>query len=227
MKKNKERDSIVPKQSDGKAITAKEIVELRNEREAKEFFEVAKNRLRNVNSWAELAGNGSATFQLMDSSGIPIDRYVEKGDLVRIDIPGPGSQAGEGYDWVQIEAIEFQSTPYRNHYSFRVRPTQNPSKKKEGIAHFYSKESTSTFMVKQNKNTVSVAIYDRNTKPNVNAESSMNNVRDAIVGTAGILGFSKFQWTKLIHGILKKENEQTFSKYLSFINDVKLESFFW
>ncbi len=204
MKKENE-PHIVPSQNEGKEIIIKESTSFPTEKEAKEFFNTAKDRLRNVNQWRTLTGDLSAEFQLQDSNGNTVDRYIEKGDLFRIDIPGPGSQAGGGYDWVQIEAIEMHATPSRELFSFRVRPTTNPDKEHSGIAHFYAAVSTSTFTVKRNKNTVGVGIYDRNIKPNIDAESSLDKLRDTVVGVFGMFGFSKIQWTQLANGILSKE----------------------
>jgi len=198
----------VPPQSEGKEIVVSASITLRNQEEAQKFFEQAKDRLRNVNGWSTLSGNLSADFQLHDSTGNSVNRYVEEGDLFRIDIPGPGSQAGGGYDWVQIEAAEMDSIPTRDHYSFRVRPTTNPHKGESGIAHFYSAGSTSTFTVERNENVVRVAIYDRNIKPNKETGLSIDKLRDTVVGVIGMYGFSKLQWTKLANGILTREEDR-------------------
>ncbi len=204
MKKDNE-PHIVPSQKEGKEIVIKESTSFLSDKEAKDFFAIAKDRLRSVNLWHTLTGNLSAEFQLQDSNGNNAHRYIEKGDLFRIDIPGPGSQAGDGYDWVQIEAIEEHNNPADELYSFRVRPTTNPDKDQSGIAHFYDEGSTSTFSVKRNENTVSVEIYDRNIKPNSDTESSFDKIRDTLVGVFGMFGFSRLQWTQLANGILSKE----------------------
>lgn len=203
--KNENEPQIVPSQKEGKEIIIKKSNNFSTEKEAKKFFTIAKDRLRNVNHWHTLTGNLSAEFQLKDSNGNNVDRYIEKGDLFSIDIPGPGSQAGDGYDWVQIEAIEQHNKPTDELYSFRVRPTTNPDKAQSGIAHFYAAVSTSTFTVKRNKNTVGVEIYDRNIKPNSETDSSLDKFRDTLVGVFGMFGFSRLQWTQLANGILSKE----------------------
>ena len=59
-----------------------------------------KDRLQNVNQWKEYAGNISADFRLVDKAGREVQRQAKKGDYFKIDIPGPGSQSGDGYDWV-------------------------------------------------------------------------------------------------------------------------------
>jgi len=203
--KEKNYTGIIPDQQTGKAIDAENSVELNNVEEAKTFFNVVKRRLQDINNWHELAGNLSADFQLVDRNGVEVQRSAQKGDYFKIDIPGPGSVSGNGYDWVQIEEVESTSTPDVESFGFRVRPTQNPQKNNGDIAHFYSSESTSSFTVTREKNKVTAAIYDRNAKPNKEADSITDKVRDAVVGTAGTIAFSKIQWKSLTDGLLSRE----------------------
>lgn len=55
------------------------------------------------------------------------------------------------------------------------------------------------------KNVVSAAVYDRNTKPNTEDTSTIGKVRDTVVGAAGVAAFSKIQWQNLVDGILRAE----------------------
>ena len=197
-------DPIVPKQRTGKAIDATGSLTLYDENEAKAFFSVVKNRLQNVNEWAELSGNLSATFRLVDAGGVEVSRNLQQGDYFKIDIPGPGSTTGDGYDWVQIEEVENKSSSDSESFSFRVRPTVNPQNQNNDIAHFYSPESTSTFTVSRNGCNVEAAIRDRNTKPNITADSPVDKIRDSIVGAMGVLSFSKIQWQNLVDGLLSR-----------------------
>lgn len=196
---------IVPEQNTGQQIDAESSVELDSSEQAKDFFEAVKNRLQNVNEWEKYAGTLSANFQLVDQAGAEVQRPAQKGDYFKIDIPGPGTKSGDGYDWVQIEEAESTSAPDVESFGFRVRPAQNPQNKNDDIAHFYSPESTSSFTVTREKNKVTAAIYDRNTKPNKETDSITDKVRDAVVGTAGTIAFSKIQWKSLTDGLLNRE----------------------
>ncbi len=198
------KSEIIPEQQTGKAIDAESSIELREEHEAKIFFAEVKHRLQNVNQWKDYAGEALASFQLVDKNGVEVQREARKGDYFKIDIPGPGSKSGEGFDWVQIEDENNTSTPDGEQFGFRVRPTDNPQNKEQDVAHFYSKESTSSFIAQRIKNKITVSIHDRNTKPNPDAGRASDKIRDALVGTAGALGFSKIQWQNLTDGILKK-----------------------
>jgi len=197
-------DPIVPKQRTGKAIDATGSLTFHDENEAKAFFSVVKNRLQNVNEWAELSGNLSATFRLVDAGGVEVSRNLQQGDYFKIDIPGPGSKTGDGYDWVKIEEVENKSSSDSESFSFRVRPTVNPQNQNNDIAHFYSPESTSTFIVSRKGCNVEAAIRDRNTKPNITADSPVDKIRDSIVGAMGVLSFSKIQWQNLVDGLLSR-----------------------
>lgn len=205
MKKENQPPSIVPEQRTGADIDVKGSVILPHETAAREFFRIAMDRLQSVSEWARISGDLTAEFELTDSNGNTVNGKISKGDLLRIDIPGPSNQTGSGYDWVKVEETEFVSNPNTDRYSFRVRPAQNPQSPDKDIAHFYSDESTSTFTVVREKNVVSAAVYDRNTKPNTEDTSTIGKVRDTVVGAAGVAAFSKIQWQNLVDGILRAE----------------------
>lgn len=201
--KEKNYTGIVPGQETGKAIDAESSIELADTNEATKVYNRAKARLINVNEWHMVASGLSAKFQLVDKTGLEVNRPAEKGDYFKIDIPGPGTKSGEGYDWVQIEALESTKNGEVESFGLRVRPTENPQNSNHDVAHFYSPESTSSFTITRENNKVTAAIYDRNTKPNKEAHNAIDKVRDALVGAAGIFGFSKVQWQHLAEGLLK------------------------
>ncbi|MES2773970.1 MAG: hypothetical protein V4722_07285 [Bacteroidota bacterium] len=196
---------IVPAQYTGKEIEAEAAVELRNESEAKLFYEVARDRLLHVNKWHEVAGIISAVFQLVGADGKEVTRSPQEGDFFKIDIPGPGSSAGDGYDWVCVEALKEVSNDHMQCIGLRVRPSQNPCDNDGEIAHFYSKEATSSFYVAREYHKVSAVIIDRNIKPNDYTDTLMDKIRDTAVGLSAIGMFSKIQWQKLAAGLVEKE----------------------
>lgn len=201
--KEKETTDMIPAQHTGKAIDAESTIELDNEQDAVAFFKIVMERLQNVNHWKEYAGSISASFQLVDQAGREIHRKAEKGDYLKIDVPGPGSLSGEGFDWVQIEAVERATGPNTESFGFRVRPTDNPRGREQNIAHFYSHESTSSFVIQRERNKITASVHDRNTKPNTDADHATDKVRDVVVGIGGALGFSKIQWKNLTDGLIR------------------------
>ncbi len=203
--KHNDYTGIVPVQYTGEEIEADAFVELNDENEAKIFYLLAKERLLKVNNWHKLTGIISATFQLTDTSGKDVDRQMQKGDHLKIDIPGPGSKEGDGYDWVCIEELKEVSDENIQSTGFRVRPANNPSGEKNETAHFYSDEATSNFIITREGKNIIALIIDRNIKPNVHAQSLTDKIRDTAVGMSAIGMFSKIQWQNLAKGIIKKD----------------------
>ena len=190
-------DKLPPQQSGAETNTEHSVV-AKNEAEAIKLFERAKQRLLNVNEWEKLCGAGSANFQLTDALGKDVKRPAQVQDHFKIDIPGPGTVTGQGYDWVQIEHIEEQD----DSLLMRVRPATNPRNEAGDVAHFFSDESTSNFMVKRTTNTVEAAVYGRNETPNTSAEKGVDKARNTMVALSAMAGIAKIQWKSLVKGLL-------------------------
>lgn len=202
---NNTADNLIPEQhTGGESNTVAEVV-LSNEQEAKQFFGVACQRLMNVNEWHHLTGAASADFILCDATGNEAKRTAQKGDFIKIDIPGPGTVSGEGYDWVQIEAIEEVQSQEEESLLMRVRPASNPLNEKADTAHFFTEEATSNFVVSRQGLTIKAEVHGRNEKPNISAETVVDKARNAAVATGAITVFSKMQWKSLVNGLVKRE----------------------
>lgn len=195
---------IVPPQYTGTAIETDAVLHLKDIAAAKAFYQVAKSRLLQVNRWHRLAGMVSAVFQLTDAKGNAADREVARGDYLKIDIPGPGSSEGQGYDWVLVESLDEVIAGENESTGFSVRPAANPLNKGSGTAHFYAPEATSNFIVMRREKDIIAWIVDHNLKPNDQADSLADRLRHAAVGTGAIGLFSKIQWQGLADGIVKQ-----------------------
>jgi len=204
--KHQDFTGIVPAQYTGKEIEAETSVELKDADEAKIFYKLVKERLLNVNNWHKVAGIISASFKLLDAVGNEVYRNVQKGDHLKIDIPGPGSSEGDGYDWVSVEALNEVSEGDMQSIGFRVRPGQNPFGTKNETAHFYTDEATSNFIVTREGANISAWIIDCNIKANNQPESLTDKIRDIAVGLGALTMFSKIQWQNLAEGLVKKED---------------------
>lgn len=194
--------SLVPPQRSGKAIDAHASAVLNSEKTASVFFELVKNRLQHVNSWSVIAGKLSAEFQLVNKEGLEVFRKVKEGDYLRVDIMGPGGTSGGGYDWVRIEQLDDDTEGQR--FGFRVRPASHPTALRDIPDHFYDQNSTSTFQVVREGRKVIVAISDRNTKPNSQANNVVDVVRNRVVAWAAKARFSEIQWQLLADGLISK-----------------------
>ena len=197
--------SLVPQQYTGRELTAIASIDLNNEQEAVNFFQLAMKRLLDVNNWQRTAEGVSATFQITDNTGNEVKRSVQKGDYIRIDIPGPGSKEGDGFDWVNVDDLREMSDNEIQSVGFRVRPSENPNRINSlGTAHFYDSLASSTFIIQRIGNKISALAIDKNLKPNLDAESVADKLRDVAIGTTALLGVSKIQWQNLVDGIVKK-----------------------
>lgn len=192
-----------PEQRGGVQTNTESCRELASQAEAADFYRQVRGRLLRIAEWHRYAGTGSAEFVLTDGQGSPVSRAPQLNDYLRIDIPGPGTVSGEGYDWVQIEAVEESEETERSFTLIRVRPAPSPVNSRTDVAHFFSGEATSDFMVKREGQTVTAGVYGRNEKPNTAADTLADKARNTAVATGAISGFSKLQWKSLAEGLLK------------------------
>jgi hypothetical protein len=193
----------IPPQQEGAQTDISERLRGATIEEARHFFVRARERLFNVSHWSDISEGISASFVLTDQYGQPKQGRPQPGDHFRIDIPGPGTAAGEGYDWVKVELVEDNTAPENETESavIKVRPSEDPGKQ-EGVAHFFEPGATSSFIVKRENTTVSAEVHGRNEKPNTETKSLAGKVRNAVIGAAAAAGFANIQWQKLVKGLL-------------------------
>jgi hypothetical protein len=196
-------EALLPPQVRGAATITTAQVAAASEDNARYLFERTGERLLFVNQWSEYC-TSLASFQLVDDVGEPLQGKADIGDFIRIDLPGPATREGEGYDWVQVEKIEHPSVDAL--FLLQLRPSRNPcSKTSTATAHFLEASATSSFVVAREGNIVSVTVYGRNEVPNKEVPGMVDKWRNAVVGSIGAIGLSKLQWKALTEEILKKE----------------------
>ncbi|MGC5745226.1 hypothetical protein [Chryseobacterium sp. NFX27] len=114
-------------------------------------FDILKQRFFSVNRWKSYCGEGFAAFKLYDSEGNAAERPPQKGDFMRIDIPGPGETEAKGYDWVEVTDICFEEDNYSESILITCSPSGNPQdRKNKHIAHFLQFQSNFYFYDCQN-----------------------------------------------------------------------------
>jgi hypothetical protein len=197
------KEKIVPPQHEGGKKDIEHKVTAIDDDDARKLFFIARNRLLDVNRWHELADGPSARFTLTDAKANDLHRTAEKNDYFKIDLPGPGTIEGEGFDWVFIEEVDDRSdsTGPSERIAMRVRPSEHPEKG-ENVAHFFSDHATSTFMVERNGREVTASVLGRNEVPNTATNKVIDKVRNAVVGTTAIAGLSNIQWKNLVKGLI-------------------------
>ncbi|MBC8985367.1 hypothetical protein H9X96_06230 [Pedobacter sp. N36a] len=196
----------LPAQEIGSKMDAVEKIEMSSEAEAIHFYKIVKERLLDVNRWAEFAGAGSSDFYLTDADGVAVHRKATDGDRIKIDIPGPGTKTGNGYDWVTIEEIKSEVIADAEVLSMTARPSGNPLNKGEDTAHFLTDQATSTFQVKRIGRTIYAEEHGRNEVPNTDTDHPLDNVRNTFVGWGAKIGFSYPQWKALVKGLLNHDS---------------------
>jgi hypothetical protein len=199
----------IPQQNEGAKTDILHSVTAKTRDQALAIFKRAYQRLLNVNLWHKLGGNASAEFELVPSQEKE-HSVARVGDYFKIDIPGPGSQSGDGYDWVRVEKIEDNTDADAEHESFmmQVRPSQNPESKNESTAHFLTDEATSTFIIEREKNKITASVHGRNELPNTITETFIDKIRNAVIGSTAAMGASKFQWKLLVKGLIDDDAEK-------------------
>lgn len=192
----------IPEQQTGGQLDTLAKAEFNSAGAAIDFYEVAKKRLLSAYKWADICQVPVSTFILTDYQGNPVQRLAMEGDYLKIDIPGPGTQSGDSFDWVKIEKITEEYDADRATLSMQARPAANPNNQDPAIAHFFTDQSTSTFQVKRIGNTVYAEEHGRNEVPNTDTSSLKDNIRNTLVGWTAKIGLSYPQWKSLVKGIV-------------------------
>lgn len=197
--------TIVPEQTIGTQTGASARRRCRSLAEAEKVFAQACGRLLDINRWPELSGAMSASFQLTDANGkLLFTAKPVTGNLIRINLPGPGNAAGEGYDWVQIEKIvrKYDMINDEEICALIVKPAAHPEDYASAAAHFYTRAASSTFVVWRMARSLRAIEFGRNEKTNKQA-GLLNRIRNMLVAFAARAGLSTPQWKSLMEGILK------------------------
>jgi hypothetical protein len=198
----KNHSHSVPENHHGDSVDSETSREFGDITEARAFFDKGKVRLLDVNRWHEFSGEELALFMLTDTTGTQVPGPAQEGHYIKIDIPGPGTKKGDGFDWVIIEEVKEERSGSAESLALRVRPTDDPTSEGHDTTHFYSNESTSTFIITQDQLTVSAGVYDRNLEANGESDNLFDKVRNAIVGFVGKKAFSALQWKVFTEGLL-------------------------
>jgi len=197
---NNEKSAYIPEQREGKQVDLESRAVLPDSEAAKDFLRLAKARLFDINRWGTVASIPVATFVLTDAyGGEAIKTHPKEGDHVRIDIPGPGTLAGDGYDWVVITDVSDVPDQF---CSVTLQPSPNPLKQGDDTSHFFKSSASSTLVVERKGHEVVARYHGRNEVTNTHTESTLDNVRNAAVGISAKLGLSYPQWQGLVDGLL-------------------------
>lgn len=163
-----------------------------DEDSAKFEFSRSKERLFNVNAWSKIPGIANSTFELFGEGGNPIERYqVEKGDFIKIDLPGPLP-----FYWVKVNEVSAENDSAQ----FTVQPTYDPTHDDDKTVtdHFFQDRARSIFRVERSGNEIkAMEIGVNEAINNQDAEAGSKGLINTIVSEGGWAGFQKYQWKNL------------------------------
>jgi hypothetical protein len=195
----------VPEHTKGSFHDTESIRKLNDFNNTVESFKTLKDRVLSVNYWNYYAKGAGADFKLHDKNGNLKKRLPEKGDFIRIDIPGPGNFEARGFDWVQITEMyekKFDDDKIAELLLMECSPSNIPGGENTHIAHFYTAEATSTLIIFRGKDcSIKLGIYGRNETPNMNAGIA-DKARNLTIAIGGMVGLSKIQWKALADGLI-------------------------
>ena len=197
----------IPKQKEGAKSDTWAQRRCRNREEAIAFFKLVKTRLLHVSAWEKICKGTGADFILTDHDGNIVERAAMEGDHFRIDIPGPGTIAGKGFDWVRIVKVEELENRDKDleQLTIMVRPSNAPGKQEEEAAHFFKENASSTFIVSRTSQFIRAEVHGRNELPNLSANHFLDKLRNALVALGATIGFSRNQWKKLVKGLISPD----------------------
>lgn len=199
-------ENNIPKQVEGKSLDCFKSVDLPSHEQAMTFFEHIKSKLLDVNNWNEITKTPSATFTIMDALGQTMERQIQKGDYIRIDIPGPGLPSAQGYDWVHVEDIMESKEDISESILLTLRPSADPTREDTDTAHFFKQLATSSILVERKDKHIFLHYAGRNEIINTDNASMLDNIRNFMVGLGAKMGASFPQWKALIEGLGEDDN---------------------
>ncbi|MET0462204.1 MAG: hypothetical protein ABW007_03590 [Chitinophagaceae bacterium] len=197
-----DKQQLVPTQEKGKQLDLSEKRSFPDKEAAGQGFETSSDRLLLPQGWNKLCGKASATFAVIAPDLEEVDRPVNEGDFLRINIPGPGSDAGEGYDWVKVAMIESGEEDAVHRLGIKLEPVSNPESPDDTTAHFFEAGSSSTLEIIWEDKNVEARYHGRNEVINNETGKLSDNVRNTVVGAGAKAGLSEAQWGALLKALI-------------------------
>ncbi|WP_116126568.1 hypothetical protein [Lewinella sp. IMCC34183] len=161
----------------------------------------AVDRFYAVGSWHELNSALRTHFQLCDGGGKPVERRPRVGDTIRIDLAGPGSRSGGGYDWVAVTLLDSGEEPLP-FVAMSIVPCADPRSATTDVAHFYAAGAVNTFVLRRLGDCLLAEVHGRNEVPNVGTGPLVDRLRNEAIALAGRVGFSQVQWKDWTDGLV-------------------------
>ncbi len=172
-----------------------------DEAAAKEAFRTQSEALLRPAGWndntAGLTFADAPTWHLLDAQGKPEhrNRRIQKGDILRIDAPGPDF-------FVRAERVHIGT----DNVGFTVVPCGNPNAQGgPKTAHFFTDDSSRTFTLQRDGNEVRFVTEGNNERLNVAGQSGFWKAPWNAASGAGIMaGIGQVYWNSFASGLMEK-----------------------
>ena len=191
---------LIPEQLYGLEKNLEHHIAAESTEDAEDWFVESKDRLLDVRHWQKFSPVFGAVFHLRDSHGKEVSRHAHKGDHILIDITDAAGKAKENYDWVVIDAMEYDDFPDESRESFAIRlaPTVMPSATSGPVASdFFNRKSTSTLVIERTGKDLYAYYHGRN-----EATAAENKILPDGESNAW-LGMAEEQWVDLLKGFIE------------------------
>ena len=195
---------LIPKNKGGKENDLSVTAVFDRHEHAVNMFRQAAEKMLTPSIWHKLCGAFGARFELVDAKGKRLDRKAATGDHIKIDLPGPGPTAGDGYDRLKVVLVEYSNEGKEDRYTMTLKPVPSPLEDTRTVAHFFSGAASSTFVIHRIDNVVVASYHGRNEKPDITTDNAVDDLRNAAVATMAMAGISEMQWQSLINAFLSK-----------------------
>jgi len=197
------KHEIIPESNNGKQVDLLEEIELGTNEDAVGIYAEARERLLHPRIWKPMTGTAAADFKTPGVTEKAGDTHVSVGDYISIDIPAPGSSAGDGHDWVRVEKIEEGFDPDTDEsFAMTMKVCENPVQPEKGVAHFFAEGASSTFIITRKGLKVTASYHGRNETPNLDNPTLGDKIRNAVVAVGAMAGVSELQWKAFLKGLL-------------------------
>lgn len=148
------------------------------------------------------------SFSLFSSDGTRNPGKVGHGNLIRIDTLGAGNPSGNGYDWTEVIEIRASETNSKdNYYSVTIRPCAAPGAERDTVAHFYTDQSTNTFIVSKVRCCLYAEVHDRNEVENISDVPTSDKIGNKAVAIGCKFGLGSINWLAFTGALLEPFKE--------------------
>jgi hypothetical protein len=196
---------LVPLQEKGKSLDLSEKVLAADEDAAKRLFQRAVYLLCRPALWHATVGALSASFSIDTKHQ---EEGIERGDHIRIKIPGPALSQGDGEDWVRVDVVEKNlDEQFDESFGVLLIVCPNPHTTGNATAHFFAEGASSSFLLTRKDNIVTAHYKGRNESPNTDEVGLTDKIRNIVVAGSALAGMSELQWAALLKGLLQSNDE--------------------